>query len=369
MNIIDIRSLLDKVESTILYLDKKEIYIAKYTSNTIYILSINVKNFYQTPIATWECTKCEFDNIGFRVYNKTLFIVYQENNNLIIKKISLEKKKIELEKSYLITGNKLDCQRILVVNENNIIIFFEELKFFSYDGFLCDLFEDKSYCINDRCLVDSITKDFRLYKIDGKYYICFEEIYMDDWEKEEIYIAVKKREIVVTDCFESLKVIEVNEFINSIKQDREQIPFDTVDMVSTYGWVRYLGMNRTHIFYRFKDFSTKIERIYSVSKIKLKRRLVMEIFDDKDKTYFYDVDNTRIFEITNNLTVKGILNSSISFNDIQGGKIEYIDSKNLLLSYDKLDELKLIRLNKNKGYETRVYTGKKCRIKNNIILY
>lgn len=221
--------------------------------------------------------KKSFDNTKIINYKNIFLSIVQQNDELVIRKTKKDKIGLIFEKRYNISGNTFIPNTVLCVNENNIIIFLMEKQTSSYNSFLFDLSEDKNYCINDRRIIDADKSSFELYESNGKEYICFAEAYMNDWEKKELYIAVQKREIVITDCFESLNIINIKDFVNAIKSNSDVIPFKCIEIISIKGWLRYVGMNKSHIYYRIKDFKTDTEKLYSVSKLKFRKKLIMEI--------------------------------------------------------------------------------------------
>lgn len=277
MNIININNLQKNTNNKIIYVEEDNIYLSKFESDKYYISKINLQNSHETIITSWKCNKSSFNNTKTITHKNTFLSIVQEDCELVIRKTIRDKVGLIFEKRYNISGNIFIPNTVLFVDENNIIIFLMEKETSSYDSFLCDLLEDKNYHINDRRIVDADKSNFELYENNGKEYICFAEAYMNDWEKEELYVALKKREIVITDCFESLNIIKVKDFINSIKSNLDMIPFKSIDTISITGWLRYIGMNKSHIYYRIKDFKTGVEKIYSVSKFKFRKKIIMEI--------------------------------------------------------------------------------------------
>lgn len=278
---MSIRSLSKDIKSKILFTDENNIYTFKFTCGIYFIIKTSLINNCEMILSQWSCSEYEFEHINISIYNDVILVVSQEKNELIIRKINKNKQVLKFEKRYLITGNEIDASTTLCINENNIIVFLIETKTCSYNGFLCDLSEYKSYFINDRRIIDTYKKQFKSYEAGNNKYICFGEEYMEDWEKEEVFDASKKGDILIKDCFESINIIKVNDLISAIKSNKLTIPFKTIDIVSLSGYIRYIGMNNTHIYYRIKDFNTQIEKVYSVSKINLKKKLIMQIKHDK----------------------------------------------------------------------------------------
>lgn len=368
MKIIDIMNLFPKFKTIILDIDKNYLYISKFILNMCYISKIDLNSFEETIIVSWHCNEIEYRATNISIYKNQFLIFIQKQNNLLIKKIDRDVGKIIFEKIYPIDGNIFDSKRTIVLNENHIIVFFQELKTFSYDGFLFDLSEDKSYCIYDRKVVDSIDSKFICYSIKDTEYICFEELYMDVYDKKSIYDAIKLKEIVFTDCFESLNTIKLDEFIYSIKCEMDEIPFKVIDKISSTGYIRYLGMDKNHIYYRIINFETGVENIYSVSKIRFKKSNILNIEHVADSVeYIYDFENIKVYRVESCKTIAGILNSNlyVDLTEIEFKSIEYIDKKQIVLNL-KSGDTGILNLNTG---NIQHFSGKNYRIKNNIIVY
>lgn len=357
MNVIDVGVLLDE-KSTILNINKKSIMFSKFINNTYCIYETNLQFTNERLIISWPCDETIYDNTKVLVKDNFIYAIVQQKNELIVKKV--KHGTLEYEKKYNITGNMLNKDTVLLINEDTIIIFLTEVSTYEYDGFLCDLLEDQSYYISDRSIVDSLKDNFIVYDAGGQQYIVFEENYMKYEEKRQVYDAVKKREVIIGDCFESIKIIKVQDFIESIKNEQPSIPFKTIECVSINGWTRYLGMNKSHIYFRTKDFGTQLEKIYSIDKLRLRKKCVIEINHKKngDNTrYIYLPQKIQIIKIAEASNIKGILNSNITthYNNTADEIVDCIDDKIIVLQ-NILD--KTITINNTKMNEIKTYNGK-----------
>ncbi|MEW9096070.1 MAG: hypothetical protein AB2417_13400 [Clostridiaceae bacterium] len=194
-----------------------------------------------------------------------------------------------------------------------------------YDyAILCDLKDKKEYKIKDKRVVLGIRDYFIPYDIDGSRYIVFEEAYMEDWELEEMFWeGIKKENFYRNGYRESINIISLQRFIQFIKSGCEVIPFSQIHNTELIAWTRYFGMDDENIYYRVKDFESKIQHIYSVNKKTLEKQLLKSIqMNDSKFSYsrnfiWYDIENRRIYEIRimeNGVKrIKEILNEDFTF--------------------------------------------------------
>ncbi|MBP3888625.1 MAG: hypothetical protein J6F30_13440 [Cellulosilyticum sp.] len=201
---------------------------------------------------------------------------------------------IEIEVIHQITGEILTNYRIhtdeplgctmIYINEHYFIFAtdIEELEgdkyqYFKENGidyiyYLADLVEGRVYPIRQVNLLKGLTVIHGLIdemprcKQDGKDYVLFNECYMEDYEYEEIYHLIKSGTLnqAYVKEKEGLYIIELEELISSIKENRPFEPFQILGEHYNSGWVRYIERKNNLIYYRIKDFETTIERIYQM---------------------------------------------------------------------------------------------------------
>jgi hypothetical protein len=369
MNVVDINILLNKNKGIVLCIDENKIVCAEFKESRYHIYETDFKGSYETLLCSWPCSEVEFKDTKILVQDNIIFAIVQQANEIIIRKLTKDGQGLVYEKKYNIKGNILDKDTMICINENTIIIFLKEVLTCEYDGFMCDLLEDKNYYIYDRAIVDSLKENFKIYTAGGQKYIMFEEIYMKYHEKKEVYTAVKNKEVVIGDCFESIGIIRVQDFIEAIKKEQPNIPLKILERVSINGWVRYLGMNQSHIYYRIKNFDTKIEKIYSVDKLRLRKKLVIEINHKKNghnTKYIYMPKNIQVLKVIDNIHLKGMLNSSIhsSYDCKMGDVVECIEDK--VIVYENVLE-KIITINNIKTNQISTFNGNYCSFSQNTL--
>ncbi|QSZ26556.1 hypothetical protein ACETAC_06450 [Aceticella autotrophica] len=116
--------------------------------------------------------------------------------------------------------------------------------------------------------------------------MIFNETYMDDWEYEDIYNLIQSNKLSkdLVKEIEALYLININDFVKTIKIGEQNVPFKVICKRHINGWVRYLGMDDKNIYFREKDFITQIV-IFAINKTNfelcfaiIKYKLLKKIF-------------------------------------------------------------------------------------------
>lgn len=174
-----------------------------------------------------------------------------------------------------------------------------------YDyAILCDLKDVIEYPIKDRRVILGIRDHFIPYEIDNKTYIVLEEAYMEDWELEEAFDkGIKKEDFCREGYRDSINIISVDQFAQSIKSELTTIEFSQISKTELSAWARYFGMDDKNIYFRVKDFETKVEEIYRIDKRTLEKQLISSMLWKKENIEYYsydiwyDIKNRKIYEI------------------------------------------------------------------------
>ncbi len=101
----------------------------------------------------------------------------------------------------------------------------------------------------------------------------------------------------------SINIISLDTFAESIKSNYEAIPFNQIHKTELNAWTRYFSMDDINIYYRVKDFDSKIQCIYSINKKTLEKKLLKSIQMDNSKFSYsnnliwYDMKNLKIYQI------------------------------------------------------------------------
>lgn len=403
MNLIDLREFKFEKDKIILFKDGQIIF-----SNTEYEKSTYKRYFYRFDIETkqtYRVNKIGIDVCKKGFYNTCILDNYIYTNSYTIKGDNIE---TTLYKVSITTGG---VEKLYSVEKDVKVIFlsnryallsgskFEmdkehcDLKK-DMDGeynysILCDFIENTEYKIHDTRITLGIRDHFIPYDVDGKRYIVFEESYMEDWELETMYKEkIAKSEFLRNSYKESLNIISLDRFVKAIVEDTEEIPFDVIYKTELTSWVRYFGMDDENIYYRVKDFKTKIEHIYSVNKRTLESQLLKNINIDKVETLYpnnsissilYNIENRKIYKIykTNHSTkyVKEVLDECFEFS-YNGSResFEGLVDNYFITSFWNKDKFGnqykvFVKMRNIRHRATDIYEGICVIINNNIILF
>lgn len=251
---------------------------------------------------------------------------------------------------------------------------------------LCDIKDKKEYRIHDKRVVLGIRDYFIPYIVNEDRYIVFEEAYMEDWELEYMFEeGIKKEDFYREGYRESINIISIDKFAECVKNECIIIPFKEIHKTELTSWTRYFGMDDESIYYRAKNFKSKVQDIYSINKKTLKERLVKSVkIGGNNESYSYyriwhDIKNMDIYEKKiiggNKKIVKEIYNKNI--NIILDNKNEELDGvidEYIITSFwtedDNGDNYKdFVKIKNSKDENIDIYEGICTIIKDNVILF
>lgn len=213
-------------------------------------------------------------------------------------------------------------------------------------AFLYDIDEDEKYDINDKRIIFSKSDNLFTYDTNSGERLFFEEYYLEDYKQEEMFKDKQKRSESFRSSYrESVNVIDLESFAESIKNGESNVPFTPIYKTEISGSTRYFGQDENNIYFRTKDFNINVETIYSVDKFSLQRKSVKELNENgmkfsKESTMWHDIENMKIYHIKikgNTVFVKEILCNSLDINyEIRKGDfLGYIDNQYLITeNYD-----------------------------------
>lgn len=251
---------------------------------------------------------------------------------------------------------------------------------------LCDIKDKKEYEINDKRVVLGIRDYFIPYTVGVDRYIVFEEAYMDDYELEYMFKdGIKKEDFYMESYRESINIISIDKFVEAVKNGCKVIPFNEIHKTELTSWTRYFGMDDENIYYRVKNFESKIEEIYSINKKTFKTGFVKSIkIDDNNESYRYyriwhDIENRGIYEKKiidcNKKIVEEIYNKNISLIlDDKNEEFVGIIDEYIITSFwtedDNGDNYKnFVKIKNNKDGNIDIYEGICTIIKDNLVLF
>lgn len=256
-----------------------------------------------------------------------------------------------------------------------------------YDfAILCDIKDKKEYIINDKRVVLGIRDYFIPYFVNENGFIVFEEAYMEDWELEYMFQeGIKKEEFYIDSYRESINIISIDKFAEAVKNGCSVIPFTEIHKTELTSWTRYFGMDDENIYYRVKNFESKVQDIYSISKRTLKKKLVNSIKIDGNNeacSYYriwHDIKNRYIYEKKiidgNKKIVEEIYSNNISIildsknEELDGVIDEYIITSFWTEDYNGDNYKDFVKIKNSKSGKIDIYEGISAILKDNVILF
>lgn len=326
-----------------------------------------------------------------KIFDNNMIHMNTENpGRLLIRTLDLidfEKDIWEKEISY--TGNIYRSP--IFVDENHFILFTEtnEKQAYEFDRYkdaidyykfadLIDLRDLSKTFIYDLRLINGIRDQLIPFRKDGEDYILFEESYIDEWEREDLYNRNMLKRVMNNLTFESVNIIEKDKLLKDIKKYVREIEFVEIESRTLDGWCRYLGQDNVEIIYSVKDFESKIESIYSYDLKSEEHKLVDTInhHDHRGRLIHNKKDKSiiEVLEKENTVVLKGIFNSTIDYEyDKKLGHFVGINNKNIITWYSKSDDFdyykeKVVVIDTKTG-DVDKYDGHFRKFNQNIVLF
>lgn len=393
MEIIDIRKYCEENFELITVYDNKIYYCKADNLHNNYIVDFycyDIKEMREHKITNKSLNTPEFYNKRvYRCDNCILFSIVN-NDNVEIFKLDLNTNKIQ--KISTVKVNEEFFSGISFLGENYFILHVNEsdVDNENYDAkkdiqggyesaYLYDIYTGEKYEILDKRIVWGVRDYLEYYKYNEEEFLMFEEAYIEDWEQEELYYKnLEKTDYYRESYRESINIIKLNDFVQEIKNGNAMLAFHQVSKTEVNGWTRYFGMDENNIYYRWKNFKTNIETIWSVDKNSLKQKKLGDIdFDElKDKEIRYDMENQKIYSeysIENQIQVSGVYNGDTEIQFPRSiGDFDTIVNDEYLFTYyweeDEEDNYYDYMVIKNLiSEEEKLYQGV-CRIIDNLVV-
>jgi hypothetical protein len=209
---------------------------------------------------------------------------------------------------------------------------------------------------------------------------------MEDWELEYLFEDGAKKEDFISDNYrESINIISINKFAEVVKNGYKVIHFKEIHKTELTSWTRYFGMDEENIFFRVKNFESKVQDIYSINKKTLKKRLVKSIKMNKDKdkhsyySVWHDIKHMNIYEkkiVEDNIKIiKELYNENINItldNEREGldGLVdEYVITSFWTEDSDGDNYKDYVKIKNTKAGNIDLYEGLSEIINDNVILF
>ena len=400
MNLIDLREFKFQKDKLMLFQEKQIIF-----SNIEDEKQCNKLYFYWFEIETKSSYK--INKMGIDICENSLYTTYILGNYIYISsyKGQGEDRETILHRLNIGTGQVEELYCI----QNHVKVIFLDQRYALFNGskfetdekycdvkkeingeynyaILCDFIEKKEYVVHDKRIILGLRDHFIPYEMSGTRYVVFEESYMEDWELEMMSRKNTKKEDFYRNGYkESINVISLYGFVESVIQGYREIPFQQIYQTELTGWTRYFGMDNYNIYYRVKDFESNIEWIYSLDKHTLESKLLKCIHvENKEELYskncilsmHYDLEDRKIYKIDHSRKrIKEILDESLEYNyNRKRESFEGVIGDCCITSFWKEDDQKndyrvFVKIKNIKNKITDIYEGVCMVIKDNVVLF
>ncbi|QEK13125.1 hypothetical protein FQB35_12785 [Crassaminicella thermophila] len=397
LSIIDIRKYTGSETEILDFEDGEIIFIKNNKVNNKYYYSMNnyiVETDTVEEIYNYEILESEFYSQHTYVIGQDIIIIKMNFRNRVEVDVLCKKSK-KIKSKHCFKVNEEVTSIPIIINSRYFMFFTDVDEMYAkeymrykekgYHNFLylCDLIKDKIYIIKDLKIVNGISVVHGLLELlpiflhKNKEYLIFNEVYMSDYEYEDVYDEIKENKLnkdLVT-AIEALYVISVDDFVEAIKDGEENIPFKEIKRRYLNGWVRYIEMDEDNIYFREKDFETQIEKKYAVNKLNFESIVLCEI-DHKEITgnLCYGDRIYEIIESDDYIRLRGIYNCDYNLcfkNDKNVFVEEFINDRYFITTQWIEDEednyFEFVYIIDAKDNNTTKYTGT-CKIYNSCII-
>lgn len=198
-----------------------------------------------------------------------------------------------------------------------------------YDyAYLVDMTVNKKYPIKDKKLFWGLNDNLFLFDNNNKLFL--EEVYMDVWELKDAYdMDIKKENIYKEGYKESINIINMDLFLEEIKEGKEKLSFEIIERTEYNASVRYFGHNESEIFYRKHNFENNSIEIYKYlinDNITIKIKDV-DLLDYLYRGLYYSNEDQKIFyedNFSEKIRIKEIVNNSLDI-ELEDEYEEYVN--------------------------------------------
>ncbi|WBW97424.1 hypothetical protein [Oceanirhabdus sp. W0125-5] len=245
-----------------------------------------------------------------------------------------------------------------------------------YKLFIYDINKKKSYQLLNKKFCEHGFKEMIKFEINNKEYILLNSALYIEQDKHE-YVFEYKRDNKITSSkrgeIDGLYLIEVDIFINEVKEGKSNFSYKEIESIDEKGTVRFIKRFGTKIYYKVDYFEKEFFEIviYDINTEKYTRKKINDYYslhkitNNGEFIYLYDKKNRQRIELRGEdwenrreLDTKerilGVLESTYLIVD------EFIDKKRFCSIYD-LNSLNLV--------DKYIGTGKVFEEENMIVIY
>ncbi len=274
MTVIDIRNIFSDRRIDLVDVNSSYIYYAEEKNeenhNDLYILEYNRKTRKERLITNYTLDDPTFIYHIF-AFDKTIVLVLENGGNSLWM-IEIEKKSGgELNRRKVVcTGSFKNC---IALDSDHILIFmapddisaeiFAKYKEVTGCDSLCYLYNVKTnqkYFVKSPLIAKIGCENIKKLSFGGQNYLVLAEPFSDESVKEAYY---QEQRWVNTDVRDNVWLCKTEELEREIENGSDSITKKCIASADIKALVRYMGINDSKIFFRAKEFRTKLEKLCS----------------------------------------------------------------------------------------------------------
>lgn len=325
MTVIDIRNFFTIRNVEIIDINKKYIYYAEEKNeeghNNLFLLEYNRETRRERVIINYSLDDPTFVQHLFNLDESIILVLENGTESIWIfrinKKTGEETARIESKS----VGSFFGCKAI---DENNVIIYTvsnEKYKklFEAYQkktgctrlAYMHDIDQDKKYLIENRVISGISPENIKIYKTEDEVKVLLLNPYGDEALKEKCYKNARWISTPIDDC---IWTCTMKDLIQSVKNEEYKLKLKLIVKASIEGCVRYIGMDKDHLYLRVKNFKTKEEYICAYSETKDKMQVAYK-FSESASDYYIDKEEAKVYKLIqkDDLTlIEGVVNSKVN---------------------------------------------------------
>lgn len=309
VRIIDLRPYTQRGETTLITSDGNTIiFIKEVFENSKCYHALKAYDILNDSIG--ELYRFEMPNDKF---HKTTVFPFGEKITLI-KSHKLDELEVDIynietgsTQQYIIPVAGEVAHGITMINERYFLFNIDNGNW-NFTKYLADINTESSYEVKDKRITDGwiglngCGQKKPTIENDANAHVVFFENYMCDYESEELYEKLLNKKLKYEDIYyptESMHIISIDSFAKSIKSGENLLPLKTLCQHNLDGWVRPIGADEKHVYYRDKDYASQIERIMALNATDMSITEVTQVDHKKASGHLY-YDGQHVYEsITN----------------------------------------------------------------------
>jgi len=343
MNIIDIRNYLTHRKIRVLEVNPDTMYFTEIRMDDgrlfLFLIEYDLESKQERILINYSVDDARYLP-RCHMFGRTILVVYENGRDAFwVYKVDKKTGEEFYSGQFNCVGDfdscfMLDEDRILVYTVPNAETahLFSAYKEATGSGrivYLYSLEEEERQLIKNEILSRADSEQLYTYYHGGNTHLLIADSSGTDREKEAFFENSERQWHSLKTHSDAIWIIPCAELFLSIEKGEMEYPYTQVISVGTEGWARYMGMDSTSIYYRYKDFKTGLETLYSHDKLNDEKQAA-ETIDWSEQggnvRLAYHTKNAKAYKITDDeyaFTIEGAMRSRLKAARIEKKLGEY----------------------------------------------